>query len=85
MITYLLPVMIGSTGGHLVGGKRGAVMGGIGTMGVIVGAEIPIGSMIISPLGGLVIKYVDKALEKRIRFEMVVMPFLQWLLRCAYQ
>ncbi|HCJ9570389.1 TPA: PTS lactose/cellobiose specific IIB subunit [Escherichia coli] len=31
MITYLLPVMIGSTGGHLVGGKRGAVMGGIGT------------------------------------------------------
>lgn len=40
MITYLLPVMIGSTGGHLVGGKRGAVMGGIGTIGVIVGAEI---------------------------------------------
>ncbi len=37
MITYLLPVMIGSTGGHLVGGKRGAVMGGIGTIGVIVG------------------------------------------------
>lgn len=34
MITYLLPVMIGSTGGHLVGGKRGAVMGGIGTIGV---------------------------------------------------
>ncbi len=32
MITYLLPVMIGSTGGHLVGGKRGAVMGGIGTI-----------------------------------------------------
>ena len=41
MITYLLPVMIGSTGGHLIGGKRGAVMGGIGTIGVIVGAEIP--------------------------------------------
>lgn len=66
MITYLLPVMIGSTGGHLVGGKRGAVMGGIGTIGVIVGAEIPmfLGSMIMGPLGGLVIKYVDKALEK---------------------
>lgn len=56
MITYLLPVMIGSTGGHLVGGKRGAVMGGIGTIGVIVGAEIPmfLGSMIMGPLGGLV-------------------------------
>ena len=33
MITYLLPVMIGSTGGHLVGGKRGAVMGGIEIVG----------------------------------------------------
>jgi transketolase N-terminal domain/subunit len=79
MITYLLPVMIGSTGGHLVGGKRGAVMGGIGTIGVIVGAEIPmfLGSMIMGPLGGLVIKYVDKALEKRIPagFEMVINNF----------
>lgn len=75
MITYLLPVMIGSTGGHLVGGKRGAVMGGIGTIGVIVGAEIPmfLGSMIMGPLGGLVIKYVDKALEN------AYLPVLRWL------
>ncbi len=79
MITYLLPVMIGSTGGHLVGGKRGAVMGGIGTIGVIVGADIPmfLGSMIMGPLGGLVIKYIDKVLEKRIPagFEMVINNF----------
>lgn len=75
MITYLLPVMIGSTGGHLVGGKRGAVMGGIGTIGVIVGAEIPmfLGSMIMGPLGGLVIKYVDKALKN------AYLPVLRWL------
>ncbi|MCS2148303.1 PTS mannitol transporter subunit IICB [Scandinavium manionii] len=79
MITYLLPVMIGSTGGHLVGGKRGAVMGGIGTIGVIVGADIPmfIGAMIMGPLGGLVIKHIDKLLEKRIPagFEMVINNF----------
>lgn len=79
MITYLLPVMIGSTGGHLVGGKRGAVMGGIGTIGVIVGADIPmfLGSMIMGPLGGLIIKYIDKALDKRIPagFEMVINNF----------
>lgn len=64
MITYLLPVMIGSTGGHLVGGKRGAVMGGIGTIGVIVGAEIPmfLGSMIMGPLGGSVINEPAKVL-----------------------
>jgi PTS system mannitol-specific IIC component len=79
MITYLLPLMIGSTGGHLIGGKRGAVMGGIGTMGVIVGADIPmfIGAMVMGPLGGYLIKVVDKALEKRIPagFEMVINNF----------
>jgi mannitol PTS system EIICBA or EIICB component len=79
MITYLLPVMIGSTGGHLVGGKRGAVMGGIGSLGVIVGADIPmfIGAMIMGPLGGLVIKHIDRLLEKRIPagFEMVINNF----------
>ncbi|MGB7800613.1 PTS mannitol transporter subunit IICB [Buttiauxella sp.] len=79
MITYLLPVMIGSTGGHLVGGKRGAVMGGIGTIGVIVGADIPmfIGAMIMGPLGGWAIKVIDRTLEKHIPpgFEMVINNF----------
>ncbi|MCD1126459.1 PTS mannitol transporter subunit IICB [Jinshanibacter sp. LJY008] len=79
MVTYLLPIMIGTTGGLLVSGKRGAVMGGIGTMGVIVGANIPmfIGAMIIGPLGGWVIKHIDRLLEKRIPagFEMVINNF----------
>jgi PTS system mannitol-specific IIC component len=79
MITYLLPVMIGSTGGALVGGKRGAVMGGIGSIGVIVGADIPmfLGAMIMGPLGGLIIKKIDKSLENRIPagFEMVINNF----------
>lgn len=85
MITYLLPVMIGSTGGHLVGGKRGAVMGGIGTIGVIVGAEIPmfLGSMIMGPLGGLVIKYIDKSLEKRIPAGFDDAPRDKCTLSCA--
>lgn len=79
MVTYLLPIMIGTTGGYLVSSKRGAVMGGIGTMGVIVGASIPmfIGAMIMGPLGGLIIKHIDRLLEKRIPagFEMVVNNF----------
>lgn len=41
MITYLLPLLIGYTGGKLVGGERGAVVGAITTMGVIVGTDIP--------------------------------------------
>lgn len=48
MITYLLPLLIGYTGGKLVGGERGGVVGAITTMGVIVGADMPmfLGSMI---------------------------------------
>ncbi len=34
MITYLLPLLIGYTGGKLVGGERGGVVGAITTMGV---------------------------------------------------
>ncbi len=41
MITYLLPLLIGYTGGRLVGGERGGVVGAITTMGVIVGADMP--------------------------------------------
>ncbi|MBN0509683.1 hypothetical protein JTM45_35355, partial [Pseudomonas aeruginosa] len=41
MITYLLPLLIGYTGGKLVGGERGGVVGAITTMGVIVGADMP--------------------------------------------
>ncbi len=63
MITYLLPLLIGYTGGKMVGGARGGVIGAIATMGVIVGADIPMfmGAMIMGPLGGYVIKKFDEA------------------------
>ena len=62
MITYLLPLLIGYTGGTIVAGKRGGVVGAITTMGVVVGADIPmfLGAMIAGPLGGVVIKGFDK-------------------------
>ena len=41
MITYLLPIIIGYTGGRMVHGNRGAVVGAIATMGVIAGADVP--------------------------------------------
>ena len=55
MILTLLPVLIGYTGGRLVHGQRGAVVGAVATMGVVVGTDIPmfLGAMIIGPLGGL--------------------------------
>jgi len=80
MITYLIPVLIGYTGGKLVQGDvRGGVMGAVATMGVIVGAEIPmmLGAMIVGPLGGWAIKKLDDALEEKIPvgFEMLYNTF----------
>ncbi|GIM28566.1 PTS mannitol transporter subunit IICBA [Clostridium polyendosporum] len=79
MITYLLPLLIGYTGGKAVGGNRGGVLGAIATMGVIVGASIPmfIGAMIMGPLGGYVINKFDKAIEGKVKsgFEMLVNNF----------
>ncbi|NAS62985.1 PTS mannitol transporter subunit IICBA, partial [Pseudomonas syringae pv. actinidiae] len=65
MITYLLPLLIGFTGGRLVGGERGGVVGAITTMGVVVGSDIPmfLGAMIVGPLGGWAIKHFDAAVD----------------------
>jgi len=79
MITYLLPLLIGYTGGRLVGGDRGGVVGAITTMGVIVGADMPmfLGAMIAGPLGGWVIKTFDRVVDGKIKsgFEMLVNNF----------
>ena len=79
MITYLLPLLIGYTGGRMVYDVRGGVVGAIGTMGVIVGAGIPmfIGAMIMGPLGGWTMKKIDALWDGKIRpgFEMLVNNF----------
>lgn len=48
MILYLLPLLIGYTGGKIVHGQRGAVVGATATIGVIVGGMPPPST--ISPL-----------------------------------
>jgi len=79
MITYLLPLLIGFTGGRLIGGDRGGVVGAITTMGVIVGADMPmfLGAMIAGPLGGWAIKHFDNWVDGKIKsgFEMLVNNF----------
>ena len=78
-MTYLLPLLIGYTGGKLVHGTRGGVVGAIATMGVITGAEVPMftGAMIIGPVGGWTMKRLDALWERRVRpgFEMLVGNF----------
>ncbi|MDH6371504.1 PTS system mannitol-specific IIC component [Paenibacillus sp. PastF-3] len=79
MITYLLPLLIGYTGGQMIHGKRGGVIGAIVTMGVIVGSDIPmfLGAMIVGPLSGWVLKQFDRAVDGKIKagFEMLVNNF----------
>lgn len=80
MLNYLLPLLIAYQGGKLVGGDRGGIMGAIATVGVIVGApDYPMlmGSMIMGPLAGFVIKKFDKAMEGRMPagFEMLINNF----------
>ncbi|WP_347319533.1 PTS mannitol transporter subunit IICBA [Rossellomorea sp. RS05] len=80
MVTYLLPLLIGYTGGKLIHDQRGGVVGAIATMGVIVGAPgtpMFLGAMIMGPLGAYVIKKFDQLVDGKIRsgFEMLVNNF----------
>lgn len=79
MILYLLPILIGYTGGKMIHGVRGGVVGATATMGVVVGADIPmfLGAMVMGPLGGWAMQKVDEALEDRIPvgFEMLINNF----------
>src|SRR6266542_335395 len=51
IIKILLPVLIGYTGGRIVHGQRGAVVGAVATLGVVMAADQPmlLGAMIIGP------------------------------------
>lgn len=79
MVKFLLPLLIAYTGGKMIGDVRGGVMGAIATMGVIIGADIPmfIGAMIMGPLAGFVIKQFDGVVQGKVPagFEMLVNNF----------
>ena len=79
MILYLLPLLIAYTGGRIVYGARGGVVGAIATIGAIVGSDIPmfLGALIMGPLGGYLIMKFDDLVAHRVRqgFEMLVSTF----------
>ena len=78
-ITYLLPILIGYTGGKIVYDVRGGVVGAIATIGVITGTDVPMfmGAMIMGPLGGWSMKKLDALWQDKIKpgFEMLVNNF----------
>lgn len=79
MASTLLTLLIAFTGGSVIAGHRGGVIGAIATMGVIVGSDVPmfIGAMIMGPLSGWIIKKFDGFVEGKVRagFEMIVSNF----------
>ena len=79
MIIYLLPLLIANTGGRMVYGTRGGVVATIATVGVIVGAGIPmfLGAMLVGPSSAWIMKKIDLLWEGKIRpgFEMLVDNF----------
>ena len=85
IITYLLPVLIAFTGGRMVYGHRGGVIGAVVAMGVIVGASGTImflGAMICGPLAAWILKQVDKIWAGKVKagFEMLVDNFSSGIL-----
>ena len=79
MILYLLPILIGYTGGKAVYGHRGGVIGAVATMGTIVGSSIPqfMGAMIAGPISAFLLKKLDEVIEPKtpIGFELLVNNF----------
>ncbi len=79
MSKWLIPLLLGYSGGAAVYSHRGGVLGTIATAGVIAGSDIPmfLGAMIMGPLAGYVIKKFDHAIENSIPtgFEMLVNNF----------
>jgi len=83
MLFFLLPILIAYTGGKMIGGTRGGVIGGIAVMGCIAGVggvegqPMLMGAMVMGPFAGWVIKKFDKFMENRMPagFEMLINNF----------
>ncbi|OCG74276.1 PTS mannitol transporter subunit IICBA [Microbacterium sediminis] len=80
IITYLLPLLIAFTGGNVVYGHRGGVVGAVAAFGVIIGAAgtvMFLGAMVAGPVAALILKQVEKLWAGKVRagFEMLVDNF----------
>lgn len=80
ILNSLLPVLIAHTGGKMVGGDRGGVLGAFVTIGAIIAVEgtpMFMAAMILGPFSGWIIKKFDHAIDGKIPggFEMIVNNF----------
>jgi len=86
MVKILLPILIGYTGGRMVHGQRGAVVGAVATVGLVVGSDVPMffGAMIVGPLAAYVLRLLDGLARDRIRpgFEMLTDNYSAGIVGC---
>lgn len=80
ILVYLIPILIASTGGKLIGGERGSIVSTIAVVGAIMSdtdTTMLMAAMIIGPLGGLCIKKFDDVMEGHMPagFEMLINNF----------
>ena len=80
MLTYLIPILIASTGGRMIGGDRGRVVGAIAVIGAIMSntsITMLMAAMIMGPLAGFCIKKFDEFMDGRMPagFEMLINNF----------
>ncbi|MCI5945186.1 MAG: PTS mannitol transporter subunit IICBA [Eubacterium sp.] len=80
MLTYLIPILIASSGGKMIGGDRGRVVGAIAVVGAIMSnTEISMlmAAMVMGPLGGFIIKKFDELMDGHMPagFEMLINNF----------
>lgn len=80
ILVYLIPILIASTGGKLIGEERGSIVGAIAVVGAIMSdpnTTMLMAAMIIGPLSGFCIKKFDKAMEGHMPagFEMLINNF----------
>lgn len=79
MLKYVLPLLIGYTGGYNIHKQRGGVIGSIASFGAIAGSTVTmfIGAMIMGPLSAWILKKFDEKVQPKIRtgFEMLVNNF----------
>ncbi len=77
ILVYLIPILIASTGGRLIGGERGSIIGAIAVVGAIMSdpdTTMLMAAMIIGPLSGFCIKKFDQVMEGHMPagFEMLI-------------
>lgn len=80
ILVYLIPILIASTGGKLVGGERGSIVAAIAVVGAIMSdpdTTMLMAAMIMGPLAGFCIKKFDEAMDGHMPagFEMLINNF----------